>query len=98
MRLGVLCTAPLVMVMDTTVVTVALPSIADDLGFSDGGVSWVLTSYALVFGGLLLLGGRLGDLLGHARVFRLGFLTFATASIMAGLAFTPWMLVGARVL
>jgi EmrB/QacA subfamily drug resistance transporter len=97
-RLGVLCTAPLVLVLDTTIVAVALPSIADDLGFSDADVGWVLTSYALVFGGLLLLGGRLGDLLGHARTFRLGFLMFSVASVGGGLAFEPWVLLAARVL
>jgi EmrB/QacA subfamily drug resistance transporter len=98
LRLGVVCTAPLVLVLDTTIVTVALPTIAVDLGFSDTGVGWVLTGYALVFGGLLLLGGRLGDLLGNARMFRLGFLTFAAASILGGLAFAPWVLLVARAL
>jgi EmrB/QacA subfamily drug resistance transporter len=96
--LAVLCAAPFVLVLDTTIVTVALPSIGRDLGFSTATLHWVLASYALVFGGLLLLGGRLGDLFGRRRLFLAGAALFAAASTVGGLAVTPWMLLAARVL
>ena len=95
--LAVLCTAPFVLVLDTTIVTVALPSIGRELGFSPATLHWVLASYALVFGGLLLLGGRLGDLFGHRRPFLAGAGLFAAASMIGGLAAAPWMLLAARV-
>jgi Major Facilitator Superfamily len=88
--LAVLCAAPFVLVLDTTIVTVALPSIGRDLGFSTATLHWVLASYALVFGGLLLLGGRLGDLFGHRRPFLAGAALFALASAVGGLAVAPW--------
>jgi EmrB/QacA subfamily drug resistance transporter len=95
--LAVLCAAPFVLVLDTTIVTVALPSIGRDLGFSTATLHWALASYALVFGGLLLLGGRLGDLVGHRRLFLAGAALFALASAVGGLAVAPWMLLAARV-
>jgi EmrB/QacA subfamily drug resistance transporter len=94
--LTVLCAAPFVLVLDTTIVTVALPWIGRDLGFSPATLHWVLASYALVFGGLLLLGGRLGDLFGRRRLFLAGAGLFAAASAVGGLAVAPWMLLAAR--
>jgi EmrB/QacA subfamily drug resistance transporter len=94
--LAVLCAAPFVLVLDTTIVTVALPSIGRDLGFSTATLHWVLASYALVFGGLLLLGGRLGDLFGRRRLFLAGAGLFAAASAAGGLAVAPWMLLAGR--
>ena len=96
--LAVLCVAPFVLVLDTTIVTVALPSIGHELGFSAATLHWVLAGYALVFGGLLLLGGRLGDLFGHRRLFLAGAGLFGVASMAGGLAVAPWMLLAARIL
>jgi EmrB/QacA subfamily drug resistance transporter len=95
--LAVLSAAPFVLVLDTTIVTVALPSIGRDLGFPPATLHWVLASYALVLGGLLLLGGRLSDLFGQRRMFLAGAVLFAAASIVGGLAVAPWMLLAARV-
>jgi MFS family permease len=82
--------------LDETVVNVALPSIKDDLGFSQAGLAWVVNAYMLTFGGLLLLGGRLADLYGRRRLFLAGTALFAQASLLAGLAQSEAMLVGAR--
>lgn len=82
--------------VDFSVVQVALPSIAEDLGFTPGGIQWIVTAYALTFGGFLLLGGRAGDLYGYRRLFAGGLLVFAVASTVGGLATTPGMLVVAR--
>ena len=84
-------------ILDGTIVIVALPSIEADLGFSEQGLQWVLSAYALTFGGLLLLGGRAADLLGRRRVFMVGVLFFTAASLLCGLAWSPAALLAARV-
>ncbi|GAB3823039.1 MFS transporter [Kribbella italica] len=94
--LALVCAAQFVVVLDLSVVNVALPTIATDLQFRAGDVSWVANGYALTFGGLLLLGGRLADLYGHRTVFIAGLAVFMTASLLGGLATTPALLVGAR--
>ncbi|WP_234434758.1 MULTISPECIES: MFS transporter [Streptomyces] len=85
-------------VLDITIVNIALPSAQKDLGISDANRQWVITAYTLAFGGLLLLGGRLGDLFGRKRVFTIGLLGFALASAIGGAAASPAMLFGARAL
>jgi EmrB/QacA subfamily drug resistance transporter len=92
----VLCLGSLMIVLDTTIVNVALPSIKDDLGFSRTSLAWVVNAYMLTFGGFLLLGGRLGDLFGHRRLFLSGITLFTLASLLCGIATTQEMLVGAR--
>ena len=94
--LAILCSATLMIILDGTIVTVALPTIQADLGFSPAGLSWVMNSYLIAFGGLLLLSGRLGDLLGRKRVFLSGLALFTLASLACGLAVSPAMLVAAR--
>src|SRR6201982_1030247 len=84
--LYVLCVGMLMIVLDVTVVNVALPSIQDNLGFSTSSLAWVVNAYLIAFGGLLLLAGRLGDLLGRRRVFLLGVGLFTAASLACGLA------------
>jgi EmrB/QacA subfamily drug resistance transporter len=96
--LVLLCCASLVAVLDVTIVTIALPSMRRELGFSGGEVQWVLTGYALSFGGLLLFMGRAGDLYGRRRLFVAGLAVFAAASLWGGLAWEPWVLVAARLL
>ena len=96
MALGVLCLGNLMIVLDTTIVNVALPSIRADLGFSESSLAWVVNAYLLTFGGFLLLGGRLGDLLGHRRMFVTGIAAFTAASVACGLAGSPTVLVAAR--
>jgi EmrB/QacA subfamily drug resistance transporter len=90
--------AQLMLVLDVTVVNVALPRIKTDLDFSPAGLSWVLNAYTLAFGGLLLLGGRLGDVFGRLRVFELGLALFTVASLAGALAPTPELLVTGRIL
>jgi MFS family permease len=85
-------------VLDATIVLVARPSIQADIGFSEQGLQWVLSAYALTFGGLLLLGGRAADLLGHRRLFMAGVLLFTAASLTCGLAWSPAALLAARVI
>jgi EmrB/QacA subfamily drug resistance transporter len=85
-------------VLDTTIVNVALPSIREDLGFSETSLAWVVNAYLLTFGGFLLLGGRLGDLFGHRRLFLIGIALFTAASLACGLATSQAVLVGARAL
>src|SRR6266480_3229261 len=92
----VLCLGTLMIVLDTTIVNVALPSIRTDLGFSQTSLAWVVNAYLLTFGGFLLLGGRLGDLFGHRRLFLAGITLFTTASVVCGLATSQGLLVGAR--
>ncbi|CAA9390811.1 MAG: Uncharacterized MFS-type transporter [uncultured Ramlibacter sp.] len=92
----VLCLGVLMIVLDTTIVNVALPSIRTDLGFSETSLVWVVNAYMLTFGGFLLLGGRLGDLYGHRRVFLAGIAVFTVASLACGLASSQSMLVVAR--
>src|ERR671925_864002 len=94
--LYVLCLASLMIVLDMTIVNVALPSIKDDLGFSETSLAWVVNAYLLTYGGCLLLGGRLGDLFGHRRLFLFGITLFTVASLVCGLATAKGFLVGAR--
>ena len=94
--LFVIATAQFMVALDTTIVNVALPHIQAALGFSDSGLEWVVNAYALTFGGLLLIGGRAGDLLGRRRVFAAGLLLFAAASLAGGVASSPAWLLAAR--
>jgi len=96
LSLIVLCLGELMIVLDTTIVNVALPSIRVDLGFSETSLVWVVNAYMLTFGGFLLLGGRLGDLYGHRKLFLLGLILFTLASLACGLANTQTMLIAAR--
>ena len=86
LALWVISVAQLVFLLDATVVNVALPAIQRALGFSDAGLAWVVTAYSVAFGGLLLLGGRAGDILGLRRVFVAGLVLFTVASLLGGLA------------
>jgi EmrB/QacA subfamily drug resistance transporter len=95
--LALLCGAFFMVLLDATIVLVALPSIKADLGLSEQGLQWVVSAYALTFGGLLLLGGRAADLLGRRRVFMTGVLFFTAASLACGLAWSPAALLTARV-
>jgi EmrB/QacA subfamily drug resistance transporter len=94
--LYVLCLGTLMIVLDTTIVNVALPSIQSDLGFSDTSLAWVVNAYLLTFGGFLLLGGRLGDLFGHRKLFIGGIAGFTAASLACGLSDTQGLLIAAR--
>ncbi|CAB3642290.1 MULTISPECIES: MFS transporter [Achromobacter] len=94
--LMVLCLGVLMIVLDTTIVNVALPSIREDLHFTETSLVWVVNAYMLTFGGFLLLGGRLGDLLGHRRMFLAGLVVFTIASLACGLAQNQALLIGAR--
>jgi EmrB/QacA subfamily drug resistance transporter len=96
LALIVLCLGDLMIVLDTTIVNVALPSIRTDLGFSETSLAWVVNAYLLTFGGFLLLGGRLGDLFGHRRLFLAGIGLFTTASLACGLAMSQGFLIAAR--
>jgi EmrB/QacA subfamily drug resistance transporter len=96
LALYVLCLGDLMIVLDGTIVNVALPSIRDDLGFSQTSLAWVVNAYLLTFGGFLLLGGRLGDLFGHRRLFLSGIALFTVASLACGLANSQELLVVAR--
>src|SRR5436305_290180 len=94
--LYVLCAGMLMIVLDVTVVNVALPSIQSDLGFASSSLAWVVNAYLIAFGGLLLLAGRLGDLVGRRRVFLAGLAVFTAASLGCGLAQSQAVLVAAR--
>jgi EmrB/QacA subfamily drug resistance transporter len=96
LALGILCLGVLMIVLDTTIVNVALPSIRTDLGFTETSLVWVVNAYMLTFGGFLLLGGRLGDLYGHRRMFLAGLAFFTLASLGCGLAQSREFLIGAR--
>src|SRR5918992_2518368 len=96
LALLILCLGDLMIVLDVTIVGVALPSIKEDLGFSDAALAWIVNAYLLTFGGFLLLGGRLGDLFGHRRLFLAGIALFTAASLACGLANSQEMLVIAR--
>jgi EmrB/QacA subfamily drug resistance transporter len=96
LTLYVLCVGMLMIVLDVTVVNVALPSIQEDLHFSPSSLAWVVNAYLIAFGGLLLLAGRFGDLFGRARMFLLGVALFTLASLLCGLAWSQTLLVGAR--
>lgn len=97
LALWTILTAQLMLQMDFLIVIVALPRIQQDLGFSTAGLSWVPNAFALAFGGLLLLGGRLGDMIGQVRAFRLGLIVFIAASLLGALATSPEVLIFARV-
>src|SRR3954467_4888917 len=96
LALIVLCMGDLMIVLDTTIVNVALPSIRESLGFSEASLAWVVNASLLTFGGFMLLGGRLGDLFGHRRLFLIGIALFTFASVACGLSETQGMLVVAR--
>ncbi len=96
--LAVLCLGQLMMVLDATIVNVALPSIQRDLDFSQGNLTWVMNGYLITFGGFLLLAGRLGDLVGRKRVFLSGLVLFTAASVLCGVAASQAMLIAARLL
>lgn len=98
LALVILTGAQLMIILDATIVNIALPSIQRELDFSRASLSWVVTIYAITFGGLLLLGGRLGDVLGRRKVFMGGVLLFALASLLGGLAQAEWQLLAARAL
>src|SRR3989454_4870638 len=97
LALVVLCAGMLMIVLDATIVNVALPSIRSDLGFTQSSLAWVVNAYLIAFGGVLLLAGRLGDLLGRRRVFLAGLAVFTAASLLLGLSIRPLMVVVARV-
>jgi EmrB/QacA subfamily drug resistance transporter len=98
LALVVLCVGMLMIVLDATIVNVALPSIQDDLGFSQSSLAWVVNAYLIAFGGLLLLAGRMGDLIGRRRVFMSGLAVFTTASLLCAVAQSQGLLIGARFL
>jgi EmrB/QacA subfamily drug resistance transporter len=98
LTLYLVCAAQLMIVLDGTIVNVALPAIRGSLGFSETGLSWVVNAYLLTFGGFMLLGGRAGDLFGRRRVFASGLALFTVASLLCGLAGNQWLLVAARAL
>jgi EmrB/QacA subfamily drug resistance transporter len=96
MALLILCAGFLMIVLDMTIVNVALPSIRNDLGFSQAGLAWVVNAYLIAYAGLLLLAGRLGDLLGRKRIFLIGLVMFTAASVLCGLSMSQPMLIAAR--
>src|SRR4051812_16289174 len=96
LALALLAAAQFVVVLDASIVNVALPSIGKDLAFSQDNLSWVVNAYVLTFGGFLLLGGRIADLLGRRRLFVGGLILFSAASLAGGLAQSAGWLVGAR--
>jgi EmrB/QacA subfamily drug resistance transporter len=96
LALYVLCLGMLMIVLDVTIVNVALPSIQEDLHFSTSSLAWVVNAYLIAFGGLLLLAGRLGDLIGRRRIFLAGVALFTSSSLLCGVAQTAWWLVAAR--
>jgi EmrB/QacA subfamily drug resistance transporter len=96
MALYVLCVGMLMIVLDATIVNVALPTIQEDLGFSQNDLAWVVNAYLIAFGGLLLLAGRIGDLIGQRRIFLIGLAVFTAASLLCALAQSQGVLIGAR--
>ena len=96
--LVLICVAQFMVILDATIVNVALPSIQKDLGLSEANLQWIISSYTLFFGGFLLLGGRAGDLLGRKRVFLVGLVIFTVASLLNGLSSSAGMLIGFRAL
>ncbi|WP_221348547.1 MFS transporter [Streptomyces beigongshangae] len=98
LALVVIAAAQLMVVLDATITNIALPAIQTDLGVTDSGLAWIVNSYALAFGGLLLLGGKAGDLFGRRRMFQVGIAVFTLASLLGGLAPNEGLLIGARVL
>src|SRR4051794_8960921 len=98
LSLGVLVSAQFVVMLDTSIVNVALPSIQVDLGLGPAGLAWVVNAYVLAFGGLLVLSGRVADLFGRRRMFIAGSAVFTLGTLIAAAASGPWMLVGGRVI
>ncbi|MFF4729971.1 MFS transporter [Streptomyces mirabilis] len=98
LALFVIAAAQLMVVLDATITNIALPAIQTDLGVSDANLAWIVNSYALAFGGLLLLGGKAGDLFGRRKMFQVGIAVFTLASLLGGLAPNESLLIGARVL
>ncbi len=98
LAMTLLCLGELMIVLDTTIVNVALPSIREDLHFPEAALAWVVNAYMLTFGGFLLLGGRLGDLYGHKRLFLIGLIAFTLASLACGMAESQTFLIAARAL
>src|SRR5262245_21833303 len=98
LALVIVCLGDLMIVLDVTIVGVALPSIRADLGFSESSLAWVANAYLLTFGGFLLLAGRLGDFFGHRRLFLIGIVLFTLASLGCGLATSQAALIGFRTL
>src|SRR2546422_2434630 len=98
LTLVVVCAGMLMIVLDATIVNVALPSIRRDLGFTQSSLAWVVNAYLIAFGGVLLLAGRVGDLLGRRRVFLAGLAVFTAASLLCGLSIGQEMLGAARVI
>src|SRR5215211_6034714 len=96
--LALLCAVQFMVVLDVSIVNIALPSIQADLGFSQENLQWVMSAYALVFGGFLLLGGRAADVLGRRKLFVAGIVVFTLASLFAGFAWSEASLIGARAL
>jgi EmrB/QacA subfamily drug resistance transporter len=96
--LVLVCLAQFMVILDATIVNVALPSIQQDLGLSEANLQWIVNAYTLVFGGFLLLGGRAGDLIGRKRLFLAGLVVFTVASLLDGLAVNEGMLIGSRAL
>jgi len=94
--LVVLCAGFLMIILDQTIVNVALPSIQSDLHFSQSNLAWVVNAYLIAFGGLLLLVGRLGDLIGRRRIFLVGLTVFTSASLLCGVSHDQALLIGAR--
>src|SRR3954462_392269 len=92
----VICLGTLMVVLDTTIVNVALPSIRSSLGFSETSLAWVVNAYLLTYGGFLLLSGRLGDLYGQRRIFLAGIALFTVSSVACGLSTSQTMLIAAR--
>src|SRR5512145_2162834 len=98
LALALLSVVQFMIVLDIAIVNVALPSIQVDLGFSQENLQWVISAYALVFGGFLLLGGRAADIVGRRKMFLVGLVVFTAASLLAGLAWNEPSLIGARAL
>src|SRR2546430_14510182 len=96
LALYVLCGGMLMIVLDATIVNVALPTIQEDLGFSQNDLAWVVNAYLIAFGGLLLLAGRIGDLIGQRRIFLIGLSVFTSASLLCALSQSQSLLIGAR--
>src|SRR5213592_4553227 len=96
--LALIVAAQFMVILDIAIVNVALPSIQTDLHFTQENLQWVISAYALVFGGFLLLGGRLADILGRKRVFMAGLVIFSVGSLLCGLAWSEASLIGARAL
>jgi MFS family permease len=98
LALALICMAQLMVVLDGTIVNIALPHIQTDLGFTNASLPWVVNAYALAFGGLLLLGGRIGDILGRRKVFIFGVVLFGLASFVGGIAQSEGILLASRIL